>query len=388
MYQNRKLKSLLKSLVTLLLAGAVVIGARCPVSAAEIPAVPTVSAQSAILVNADDGSALWQKNAQQKRPMASTTKIMTALLTLEAAACEDRTVEITADMLRVEGSSMGLQVGDRISLKGLAAGMLSTSGNDAAMAAAYALAGGPVPFAKKMNQRAQELGMVHTHFVTPSGLDDEEHYSTAEDMAKLACAAMKNEDFAAITARKTVKVTFAQPAATRAYTNHNKLLAQYQGCIGVKTGFTKKAGRCLVSCAQRSGVRLIAVTLNAPDDWKDHQTMLDYGFSQLQSVPLDDSAYTANLPVVGSSVISVQVKGTAGGALVIPKGAKLVRSVELPHFLYAPLDKTQPVGQVVYRLNGREVGHTVLTAGPAVVQQASKRSFGQILLDFFQSVFQ
>lgn len=347
----------------------------------------SVSAQSAILVNAVDGSTLWAKNAQQKRPMASTTKIMTALLTLEAAACNNRVVEVTADMLRVEGSSMGLQSGDRISLSGLAAGMLSTSGNDAAIVASYALAGGPVAFAKKMNRRAQELGMASSHFVTPSGLDNDEHYSTAEDMAKLACAAMKNETFAAITSRKSVKVAFAQPACTRMYTNHNKLLAQYQGCIGVKTGFTKKSGRCLVSCAQRNGVRLIAVTLNAPDDWKDHQTMLDYGFTKLKSVTLDDSTYSVSLPLIGGSAASVQVTGEAGSTLVLPKDATLERRVELPHFLYAPLEKGDLVGQVSYLVNGREVGHTALTAGPVAAQGTTQQNFWQKVVCFFQSLF-
>lgn len=388
MYQKVNLRLFIKKTLALFLTTlTAAAGTLCPASAAVPAQKISVSAQSAILVNADDGTALWAKNAQQKRPMASTTKIMTALLTLEAAACNDRTVEITADMLRVEGSSMGLQAGDRVTLSGLAAGMLSTSGNDAAMVVSYALAGGPVAFAKKMNQRAQELEMSDTHFVTPSGLDDEEHYSTAADMAKLACAAMKNESFAAITARKTVKVTFAQPACTKVYTNHNKLLAQYQGCIGVKTGFTKKAGRCLVSCAQRNGVRLIAVTLNAPDDWKDHQVMLDYGFTQLKSVALDDSAYAVSLPLVGGKTASVEVKGEQGGTLVVPKEAKLERSVELPHFLYAPLEKGDTVGHIVYRFNGNEVGHTVLTAGPAVAPTVPKRGFWQVLADFFQSLF-
>ncbi|XKH82288.1 D-alanyl-D-alanine carboxypeptidase family protein [Caproicibacterium sp. XB2] len=355
-------------------------------SAKTADAVPVVSAQSAILVNADDGSVLWAKNAAQKRPMASTTKIMTALLTLETAACKDRVVDITADMVRVEGSSMGLRAGDRLSLSGLAAGMLSTSGNDAATAAAYALAGSPAAFVQKMNQRAQELKMTNTHFATPSGLDDSQHYSTAEDMAKLACAAMKNASFAAITAQKTIQVHFVQPDCTQTFTNHNKLLSMYNGCIGVKTGFTKKAGRCFVSCAQRNGVRLVAVTLSAPDDWKDHQIMLDYGFSQLRSVPIDDSAYSVSLPLVGGSKEAVQVHGMAGSTVVIPKDANLNRSVQLPHFLYAPLDKEEPVGTVQYCYGGKVVAQTVLTAQKESAAPPQESSVWQKICSFFSSL--
>ena len=391
MYQNTFFRNNPTRKILALLTGlclAVCAGLPLPVYAAPQQTALSVSAKSAILVNAADGTALWAKGADEKRPMASTTKIMTALLTLEAAACSDRTVEITQDMVCVEGSSMGLQAGDRISLSGLAAGMLSTSGNDAANAAAYALAGGPVAFAEKMNRRAKELGMTHTHFVTPSGLDDDNHYSTASDMAKLACAAMKNETFATLVSQKKSKVKFIQPACTQTFTNHNKLLSMYRGCIGVKTGFTKKAGRCLVSCAERNGVRLIVVTLNAPDDWKDHQTLLDYGFTRLQSVVPDDSSYAVSLPLVSGCTPKVQVKGEQGNPLIIPKGARLQRCVELPHFLYAPLESGDPVGRISYRLNGREIGHTTLTAGPADVKSAPKKNIFQFVAGFFSSLFQ
>ncbi|MCH3972081.1 MAG: D-alanyl-D-alanine carboxypeptidase [Oscillospiraceae bacterium] len=376
----------LKKASAVLLAGAVFVcsGFLHPTAAADKGL--SVSAQSAILVNATDGSVLWAKNAAQKRPMASTTKIMTALLTLEEAACSDRTVQITADMLRVEGTSMGLQAGDRVKLSTLAAGMLSTSGNDAATAVAFALDGGPAAFAKRMNQRAKELKMNNTHFVTPSGLDDAAHYSTAEDMAKLACAAMKNDAFAAITAQKSIKVHFEQPACTRVYQNHNKLLTLYRGCIGVKTGFTKKSGRCLVSCAQRNGVRLIAVTLCAPDDWRDHQLLLDYGFSRLKSVSLDDSSCVFSLPLVGGKADHVQVRGETGSTLVIPKEAHLTRSVELPHFVYAPLEKGEVVGQVIYRFNGSVAAQIPLTA-EAAPAAPKKLNFWRQIIAFFGSLF-
>ena len=242
---------------------------------------PQVSAQAAIVIHADSGKVLYEKNADEQRSMASTTKIMTALIALETAAADDPVVTITDEMVRVEGSSMGLQPGDQLTLKSLAAGMLIVSGNDAANSAAIAISGSTEAFAEKMNQRAQELGMEHTHFVTPSGLDDDAHYSTARDMATLAAAAMKNPDFAAIVGQKAMNISFITPDQTRRYTNHNKLLNLYEGCTGVKTGFTKKSGRCLVSAAERDGIRLIAVTLNAPDDWNDHMALLNDGFSKL-----------------------------------------------------------------------------------------------------------
>ena len=237
--------------------------------------------------------------------MASTTKIMTALLTLEEAAIENRQVKITREMVMVEGSSMGLREGDVLTLRDLAVGMLTVSGNDAANSAAIAVAGSREAFVETMNQRAQALGMTDTHFDTPSGLDGDTHYSTALDMAKLGAAAMSNPEFAAIAGSKSMKVNFLSPEKTVAYQNHNKLLSLYEGCTGVKTGFTKKAGRCLVSSAEKDGVRLVAVTLDAPDDWNDHAALLDYGFSKMTSLTFDESGYSCLLPVAGAGEITV-----------------------------------------------------------------------------------
>lgn len=191
----------------------------------------SVSAESAILVNADSGEVLWAKNENQECAMASTTKIMTALIALEQAAEDDKVVTITKQMTAVEGSSMGLQPGEQLRLSSLAAGMLSVSGNDAANSAAIAIDGSAEKFSERMNQRARELDMDHTHFVTPSGLDDDAHYSTAADMAKLTCAAMKNSAFQKIVSQKSIQVEFINPQIKRMYANHNRLLSFYQGCI-------------------------------------------------------------------------------------------------------------------------------------------------------------
>lgn len=351
---------------------------------------PQVSAQAAIVIHADSGKVLYEKNADEQRSMASTTKIMTALIALETAAADDPVVTITDEMVRVEGSSMGLQPGDQLTLKSLAAGMLIVSGNDAANSAAIAISGSTEAFAEKMNQRAQELGMEHTHFVTPSGLDDDAHYSTARDMATLAAAAMKNPDFAAIVGQKAMNISFITPDQTRRYTNHNKLLNLYEGCTGVKTGFTKKSGRCLVSAAERDGIRLIAVTLNAPDDWNDHMALLNDGFSKLECYPVDDSGYMASLPVTGGLARSVQVRGSEGEAVVIPRDAagRVKRIVELPRFVYAPVMEQQAVGRVRYILDGQEIAETVLTAQGCAEQPPKEKSLWERLVEAVRTFFQ
>ena len=231
-----------------------------------------VGAAAAIVMEAESGEVLFAQEIHRQLPMASTTKIMTALLTLEQPNLQQEfTVDETA--IRVEGSSMGLRQGDTVTLYALAVGMLLASGNDAAGAAAVRISGSMKAFVAEMNRRAASLGMNNTHFVTPSGLDAEEHYSTAYDMALLARAALQNPLFAGIAASRRMTVSYGQPPYARSLLNHNRLLSLYGDAIGVKTGFTKKAGRCLVSAAEKDGVRLICVTLNCPDDWNTHAAL-------------------------------------------------------------------------------------------------------------------
>lgn len=231
------------------------------------------SAKAAILINGDTGEVIYEQNADTRLPMASTTKIMTALMLCEYGRF-DREITVTAEMLRVEGSSMGLLPGDRVDLRDLLYGMLLASGNDAANVTAYVLGGNIDKFVRMMNQRAQELGLVNTHFETPSGLDGDEHYTTARDLARLAMFAMKNEEFRTAASSKTATLEYGNPPYRRTLSNHNKLLKIFDGAVGVKTGFTKKSGRCLVSAAQRDGKFVIAVTLNDPNDWEDHKELL------------------------------------------------------------------------------------------------------------------
>ena len=362
------------------------VGALCPVARA---AGPEVSAQSAVVLTADTGTVLFEKDGHTPRPVASTTKIMTALLALEAAQERgDPLVDITQEMVAVEGSSMGLQAGDSISLTGLAAGMLLASGNDAANAAALYLDGSLESFAARMNQRAAALGMEDTHFVTPSGLDGEDaqglgHLSTAYDMALLARAALEDQAFRQLCSSPSLAVEFAEPVKRVTYTNHNKLLAQYQGCVGVKTGFTKEAGRCLVSAAERDGALLIAVTLNAPNDWQDHTALLDYGFSQVEPYQLAGGDVRLTVPVVGSPVEVVSLRGSNGGEVTLPlgQGAQVERVVHAPKFLYAPVEAGEQVGEICWYLEGQLLGSApLIAAGAAPLQEKApslwERLFG------------
>lgn len=360
------------------------VGALCPVARA---AGPEVSAQSAVVLTADTGAVLFEKDGHTPRPVASTTKIMTALLALEAAQERgDPLVDITQEMVAVEGSSMGLQAGDSISLTGLAAGMLLASGNDAANAAALYLDASLESFAARMNQRAAVLGMEDTHFVTPSGLDGEDaqglgHLSTAYDMALLARAALEDQAFRQLCSSPSLAVEFAEPVKRVTYTNHNKLLTQYQGCVGVKTGFTKEAGRCLVSAAERDGALLIAVTLNAPNDWQDHTALLDYGFSQVEPYQLAGGDVRLTVPVVGSPVEVVSLRGSNGGEVTLPlgQGAQVERVVRVPKFLYAPVEAGEQVGEICWYLEGQLLGSAPLTAAGAAPLQEKAPSLWERL---------
>ena len=234
-----------------------------------------VSAQSAVVLDGHTGQVLWEKNADQRSLIASTTKIMTALVVLERAKLDDL-VTVPPEAQGVEGSSMYLRAGETLTVRDLLHGLMLASGNDAAVALAVQLSGSVEAFAEEMNRKAAALGIPDIHFANPHGLDSPENYATARSLGLLAAEAMKNPDFRAIVSTKTYT------AGDRVLTNHNKLLWSYPGAVGVKTGYTKSAGRLLVGSAERDGRRLISVTVNAPGDWEDHRRMLDYGFSQYQ----------------------------------------------------------------------------------------------------------
>ena len=337
------------------------------------------SAAAYVLYCPDNGKVLLSDHADAALPIASTTKIMTALLTLEEAAEDNRTVEFTDEMI-AEGSSMYLKRGEKVTLYDLAVGMMMQSGNDAANAAAISIAGSIEEFAVLMNDKAKEIGMTHTHFVTPSGLDDEEHYSTAFDMALLMAHALQNEDFAYITSQTSMEVRFIYPADKfMNYPNHNKLLRMYDGCIGGKTGYTDAAGRTLVTAAERGGLTLIAVTLDDHDDWDDHIALYDYGFDHylMQDFYADERL----IDVVGGTVDSVTLSADDVSA-VLPRDHEDIQvQIVLPAFLYAPVEKGDRAGKVNYLLDDEIVAQADILAAESVAYNDKKRSFIDYIKD-------
>lgn len=301
-----------------------------------MPVLASTGAQSAVVMDAAGHTVLYEQNAYEERPMASTTKIMTAYLACAAGDLQ-RTVPITAAMLKdTEGSSLGLHVGDRITLYDLVVGMLLVSGNDAANAAAIFLSGSTKAFAAKMNSAAKEMGMHHTHFVTPSGLDRGDHHSTAYDMALLTAHALQNKTFAEICAAPRAKVTINGKSQT--VYNHNRLLTSLDGCVGVKTGYTERAGRCLVSAVKYKGNTLICVTLSDPDDWVDHRRLLDACKKQYTTYKLDRHV---QVPVVGGRESYVTAEFRYSQTAL--NATYTVRLYYYP-FIYAPVKKGDVIG--------------------------------------------
>lgn len=322
-----------------------------------------ISAKSAVVISADTGEIVYSENSGEKLPMASTTKIMSALLCLESGDLYEPFV-VDSEAIKVEGSSMGLQEGDIVTKYALACGMLLPSGNDGANAAAVKIAGSIENFAEMMNDRAKKLGLKKTYFVTPSGLEGEGHGSTAEDMAILTAEALKNDLFREICSSAAMKLEYGNPPYTRWLKNTNKLLTMYDGVYGVKTGFTDEAGRCLVSACEREGKRLICVTLNAPDDWNDHIKLYENCFKKVKNeklcIPCEmyvrlAGSYKDVLPVtVGEDIADFTVfqRDTAD----------FTYTVASPPFVYAPVKAGDMAAELIVSDNGRELERIPLYA--------------------------
>ncbi len=329
-----------------------------------------VSAKSAALYDPSLNRFLYTKNENEPLPMASTTKIMTALLALETLPL-DREITVTPQALRTEGSSMYLTAGERVTVEELLYGLLLLSGNDAAKVLALACSGSEEEFVRQMNQKAQELGLQNTHFENPHGLPAEGHFSTAADMAKLMAACLENEDFCTISGTKLY-------AGRRTMKNHNKLLSLYPEAISGKTGFTKAAGRCLVSAAEQEGGALIAVTLSAPDDWNDHISLYDYGFSAypMRRV-LTAAERRMTLPVQSgaSALCTLRAERDLRFRLTEREVASVTETVLAPSFLYAPVEKYAPLGELVLTLEGKELARVPLRSESAVPVFQREKTF-------------
>lgn len=347
-----------------------------------------ISASSAVLIDGDTAEILFEKDARSKRSMASTTKIMTSILAVESGKLDD--VVTVKDKIYIEGTALGLDAGDKLTLKTLCYGMLLESGNDAAVLTAMYLSGSEEKFSVLMNKKAYEIGMKSTNFVTASGLDDTEHYTTAYDMALLSSYAVSNDIFREICSTKSYKAEYIDSDKVQYFSNHNRLLNSCDGVFGVKTGFTKKSGRCLVSACERDGKVLVAVTLNAPDDWNDHKKLYKYGYSLYKpldlAAPEKDSVY-----LVGGVKKSIGITYENNDPILVKTDSDTEIKAYLKGIYYAPVKKNDILGRCVVLQNGAKVAERlILSADDATaltVTETKKRSLKQRFFIFIENLF-
>lgn len=318
-------------------------------------AAPSTSAKCCIVMDADTGEVIYEHEADQKALIASTTKIMTAVVALEHLPL-DQKFKIPAQACNIEGSSMYLKVGEELTVEELLYGMMLQSGNDAAIALALACSDSVREFVALMNLKAQELHLTQTHFENPNGLDGETHHSSARDLAKLTQYAMKNETFSKIVSTKAISVS------GRSLTNHNRLLRQCDGCIGVKTGYTKAAGRTLVSCAERNGRRIIIVTLCDSNDWKDHAQLYDYAFSRFErKTVLCKGEKVAEIPLIDGGTTSLIAAENVEFSLA--NNEKVTVKIDYPQIAFAAGEKNTLAGYGSVYLGERKIATIQLLWG-------------------------
>ncbi len=335
----------------------------------------SVSAKSAVLYEPETKSFLYTKNADEKLPMASTTKIMTALVALEEFPIDEKVI-IPKEAVGIEGSSLYLQENEILTMKDLLTGLMLRSANDAAVAIAYAVSGGIEQFSELMNKRAYNIGLKNTNFTNPHGLDDSMHYTTAHDLALISAEALKNDTFKEIVSSKTKRIE-NEDGYVRLVTNHNKLLSLYDGIIGVKTGFTKKSGRCLVGASEKNGLQFITVTINAPDDWNDHIELFNYGYSKLQKINIANIGdFEYEIPVIGGNTETVTVKNIKDFSYITEIGSCNIEThIKLSPYTAAPIAKNQILGKVLFTKDDKYIGEIDLVADNGVSINKTKKQF-------------
>ncbi len=347
----------------------------CSLIAPTASAAPENSARAAVLYQPDTGIFLYEKNGNARMKMASTTKIMTALVAIENAPL-DRVLTVPPEAAGTEGSSLYLSAGDKGTLESFLYALLLASANDAAATIAINLAGSIEAFADMMNERAASLGLKDTHFENPHGLDDAEHYTSAHDLALIAAEAMKKPTFSSIVSQKRKTIKLNDGETIRSFENHNRLLSLFPGAVGVKTGFTKASGRCLVSAAVRDGVSLIAVTLDCPDDWNTHKKMLENGFTAFAYTKLASARTVAfTLPVIGGKTSSVLISNPSDVYAVLPENAAVETRFDTVRMPSAPIKKGTPLGKVSFLLDGKVIAESPLIAENAVENITPRKRF-------------
>ena len=321
-----------------------------------------VSARRACVMDAVSGRILYEKAARERGLIASTTKIMTALVVCEQCNVLDR-MRIPKEAVGIEGSSMYLKEGEVLTIQELLYGLMLSSGNDAAVALAIYCGGTVEGFSELMNDKARVLGLRDTHFENPNGLDSPGHYSTARDLATLAAYAMENPIFAKTVSTKNIKV------GDRYLTNHNKMLWRTEGADGVKTGYTKAAGRVLVSSAQRQGRRIVAVTMDAPGDWEDHACFLEEGFSRYTVRDIvAQGQVMGTVEVVSGERQTVELLAAENFSYALAPEETVQFALSGPGFIYAPAVAGAEAGYAYVLLMGKAVGKIPLIYGQTVEQ--------------------
>lgn len=329
--------------------------------------VNAISAKKAIVLDAQTGRVLYAHAENDRALIASTTKIMTALIICEQCNVLDR-MKIPKEAVGIEGSSMYLQEGEVLTLQELLYGLMLRSGNDAAVALAIYCGGTVEGFAQLMNDKAHRLGMENTHFSNPNGLDAPDHYSTAKDMAILAAYAMENPIF-----RQTVS-TKSVTTGNRVLQNHNKLLWRVEGTDGVKTGFTKAAGRILVSSTTRQGRRIIVVTMDDPNDWLDHERLIEDAFSQFATKTLvTKGEILGTVEVAGGDAGEVELIAEETFSFALRQDEKVDFYLPAPGFVYAPVVEGALAGYAHVMVDGASVGKVPLVYGQTIERTEEKK---------------
>ena len=346
--------------------------------------LPGLSSRSAIVMDAATGLVIYERNADERRYPASTTKIMTLVIALEKGNLDD-IVTVSSSAEGTEGSTLWLKAGERIPLRELLYGMMMHSGNDATVVIAEHIAGSVPAFAGMMTARAHELGAESTSFVNPNGLPDDNHYTTARDLAIIAAHGYSLPEFEDIVSTKEISYNWVHDEKKQ-LRNENQMLWFYPGGNGVKTGYTDKAGRCLVSGAKHDGIQLVTVVLDSLFMWNDSIALLDYGFEQIEPITVVRAGESVgSVDISGGSINTTDVKTASAITLPRLKGSAALlnfeKVLELPESVDAPVKAGDPVGRLVIKQNGSEVASVDLLA----VSSAEKMSFWEKLLAWWHN---
>ncbi len=377
---------MIKNQVILVILATILILSLVPASFSDA-APAEITGETAVLIDGKTGQMLFEKTPHRQMYPASTTKILTAVIALERGATDD-VVTVSECACNIEGSALGLQEGERISLEDLLYALMLNSGNDVAVAVACHIGGSVEGFVRMMNDKAEDIGASNTHFSNPNGLPDPDHYTTAYDLALISRYAMQNRKFREIVSTKVKNIEREVPDAQTYLQNHNRLLWRYDGATGIKTGYTDDAGQCLVAAAFRQERELIAVVLKSTgvNIWTDTEQLLDYGFDNYVPVTLTQAGrFVANVPVRfgDTDTVPVQTGRSLSYNLVAGKMQdEIIRKVTLKENITAPVFPGEKLGEMTFFLGSREVGRVDLLAQRRVERSMLAQWWPWLLLAF------